>query len=547
MEPAIEIAGSHRYLVLLVEDDESHAELIRRAFEDRPAIILTVAHRLDEAVQVLQQGMPDVVIADLRLPDGRGIELCRGGGNYPIVIMTSQGSEGDAVEAMRAGALDYLVKSDEMFGEMPHVVDRTLREWRLLQAHARASRQLQSQYEVASALATSSTLEEAGPPILESICRCVGWPVGELWRVDDAAGVLRRVAFRGAEPEHQPIASKSGDRTFAMGEGFPGATWAAGGQHSVVYSEQGSVERHLPVDGEPGLRCGYGFPIHTSDGRIFALFTFYAEDLGSPNGDIERLLGTVSAQLDVFAERQREQEERRRLQRELIDRERLAAVGETAATLAHEIGNPLNSMYMQAQLLKRRLAKLPELEPRINQIVDVLLAENVRLSQLLNDFRSMSRRSALHMVPTDMNALLEELFLLQQPLLDVGSIEVVREIPAELPTVMGDAGKLKQVFMNLVKNAVEAMPTGGRLTVHAEVEDQRLVIDVVDSGVGLPEDIDVFEPFQTTKVSGTGLGLAVARQVLAAHEGTIGCSSTPGTGTTFRVVLPLGASAREHR
>jgi signal transduction histidine kinase len=112
---------------------------------------------------------------------------------------------------------------------------------------------------------------------------------------------------------------------------------------------------------------------------------------------------------------------------------------------------------------------------------------------------------------------------------------------------MGDAAKLKQVFMNLIKNAVEAMPDGGRITVHAEVEDQRLVIEVVDTGVGLPAGIDVFEPFQTTKPAGTGLGLSVARQVLAAHEGTIGCSSVPGGGTTFRVVLPLAASARERR
>lgn len=235
------------------------------------------------------------------------------------------------------------------------------------------------------------------------------------------------------------------------------------------------------------------------------------------------------------------------LQERLLERERLAAIGTTAASFAHEIGNPLNSMYMQAQLLKRRLAQVSGLEPRIPQIVDILLSENVRLSQLLHDFRSVVRRNALQRAPTDMNALLEELFALKQPLLDMGGIEVVREIPAGLPTVMGDAAKLKQVFMNLIKNAVEAMPDGGRLTVHAEVEDQRLVIEVVDTGVGLPAGIDVFEPFQTTKPSGTGLGLSVARQVLAAHEGTIGCSSTPGGGTTFRVVLPLAASARERR
>ncbi|MCX4247290.1 ATP-binding protein [Paraliomyxa miuraensis] len=524
--------------ILLVEDDESHAELIKRAFEDRPAIILTVAHRIDQAIRALQEGMPDMVIADLRLPDGRGIDLCRGK-DFPIVIMTSQGSEGDAVEAMRAGALDYIVKSDLMFSELPHVVDRAMREWELERAHARATRQLQSQYEVASALATSVSLEQAGTRILESICHCVEWPLGELWRVDEQAEVLRRVAFYATETAIVRVETEGGEPVFARGEGLPGTTWAKGAQLSILHPEDAPAERRRPVISRLGLRCGYGFPIRTSDGRIFALFSFYAQDIGHPNGDIERLLSTISAQLDVFAERQREQEERRRLQRELVDRERLAAVGETAATLAHEIGNPLNSMYMHAQLLQRRLARLPDVDPKITQGLEVLLAENVRLTNLLHDFRSLSRRNALTLVPTDMNDLLDELFALEQPLLDMGAVEVVREIPPGLPTILGDASKLKQVFMNLVKNAIEAMPTGGRLTVTATTDEQRLLIDFTDTGAGLPEGIDVFEAFQTTKAAGTGLGLPVARQVLAAHEGTIGCSSTPGGGTTFRVVLPL--------
>ena len=538
MEPTDQVAASPERRVLLVEDDESHAELICRAFEDSPAYVITVAHRLGDALRLLEQALPDMVIADLRLPDGRGIELCQGTA-YPIVIMTSQGSEADAVEAMRAGALDYIVKSDAMFSEMPHVVDRALREWRLERAHARATGQLQSQYEVASALATSSTLEEAGPRILESICRCVEWPVGELWRVDQSAAVVRRISSWVLEPELRRVEAQDDVRELARGEGLAGATWAAGAPQSVVHAAGAPHERQRPVIAELGLHCGYGFPIHTSDGRIFAVFTFYARELGSPSGDIERLLGTVSAQLDVFAERQRAQEERRRLQRELVDRERLAAVGETAATLAHEIGNPLNSMYMQAQLLQRRLARVPGLDPKIVRGVEVLLAENVRLSQLLQDFRSLSRRNAVTSAPTDLRALLDDLLVLGQPLLDMGAIEVVREIPSELPSVMGDAAKLKQVFMNLIKNAVEAMPTGGRLTVRASAGDERLTVDVVDTGVGLPEGLDVFEAFQTTKASGTGLGLPVARQVLAAHQGTIGCFSEPGSGSTFRVVLPI--------
>ena len=530
------MSESAKQRVLLVEDDEMHAELITRAFEDAPAVIITVARRLDEAVAALQKGLPDIVIADLRLPDGRGIDLCEDKG-CPIVIMTSQGSEADAVEAMRAGALDYVVKSDEMFSEMPHVVDRALREWRLIHAHARADRLLQSQYEIASALATCGTLEEAGPRILRSICACAGWPVGELWRADRDGTELRRVAFFTLEPELAVL--REDGSTLHRGTAVPGVTWDRGHALLLPDLEHEDAVAVRPSVVASGLRCAYGCPVVTSDERTFGVFSFFARGVCTPDEDINRLMSTVSAQLGVFAERQWAEEERRRLQRELVARERLAAVGETAATLAHEIANPLNGMYLQGQLMQRRLRRVPDLDPKIMEAMELLLAENVRLTQLLQEFRSLSRGERVALAPVDIVAVIDHVLTLNRPLLEAGGIAIEREIDGEPPFVDGDEGKLTQVFMNLIKNAAEAMPKGGTLSVHVAVEDRQLVVEIHDTGIGLPDDIDVFQPFQSTKASGTGLGLPVARQVLAAHEGTIGCRARAGCGTTFRVALPL--------
>lgn len=522
--------------VLLVEDDEMHAELIKRAFEDAPAVILTVARRLDEAVAALRQALPDIVIADLRLPDGRGIDLIEGKA-CPIVIMTSQGSEADAVEAMRAGALDYVVKSDEMFSDMPHVVDRALREWRLIQAHERADRMLQSQYEIASALATSGTFEEAGPRILRSICESAGWPVGEFWRVDRDETQLRRAAFCALE--HELNALGEGLSTLHRGAAVPGMTWER--KRAVLLPDLAHVDRAAVREAvvELGLRCAYGCPVVTSDGRTFGVFTFFARSISTPDEGIKRLMGTVSAQLGLFAERQWADEERRRLQQELVASERLAAVGETAATLAHEIANPLNGMYLQGQLMQRRLRKVPDLDPKIMEAMELLLAENVRLTQLLQEFRSLSRGEHIALAPVDVVAVVDRVLALNGPLLEAGGIAIEREIEGEPPAIDGDQGKLTQVFMNLIKNAAEAMPNGGTLTVDVAVADRQIAVEVHDTGVGLPDGVDVFQPFRTTKASGTGLGLSVARQILAAHEGTIGCRARAGGGTTFRVALPL--------
>lgn len=523
-----------------------HAELIARAFEDQPTVTLKVVRRLEEARASLDDGdAPDMIIADLRLPDGRGIELCEGR-DLPVVIMTSQGSETDAVEAMRAGALDYIVKSDLMFSEMPHVVERALREWGLAKAHDRADRQLRTQFEIASALATSATLEQAGPRILESVCRGVGWPVGELWLVDEGAQVLRREACCVLEPSLDELIRDEHSAALSKGEGFPGQLWAAGKPTSECPPFPVAREHWRAAIVRLGLRCAYGLPVLASSGRPLAVLTFFAWNLEHVNGDIERLVRTISAQLDVFAERQRAEQTRRSLQRELYERERLAAVGETAATLAHEIGNPLNSMYMHAQLLKRRVSRAAEsLDPKIVEGVDMLLAENKRLAGLLDDFRSLSRGSSLRSGPVHPREMLERLLVLQQPLLESASVQLHRELADELPSFEGDEDKLKQVLLNLFKNAIEAMPEGGHLTVRAAVVDgAHIVIEVQDTGVGVPEGLDVFEPFRTTKPTGTGLGLSIARRVVVAHGGSLSCSSEPGIGTTFRVELPVLPESR---
>jgi GAF domain-containing protein len=256
---------------------------------------------------------------------------------------------------------------------------------------ARADQQLRSQHEIVSALAMSDTLEQAGPQILASICRAVGWPVGELWRVDEEVGVLRRRAAFVLEPELQRIVTEEGDATFAKGEGFPGATWAKGGPFSSPRLSQSSPAQGCHVAAELGLRSGYGFPVHTSDGRIFALLTFYAHELDALDDDLERLLTSVSTHLDRLAARQRAAEDHRRQQPALLARERLAAVGETTATLAHEISNPLNVIYMQAQLLQRQLARMPDVDPTLTRRVELMLEANVRLAELLHDFRSRAQ------------------------------------------------------------------------------------------------------------------------------------------------------------
>jgi signal transduction histidine kinase len=113
-------------------------------------------------------------------------------------------------------------------------------------------------------------------------------------------------------------------------------------------------------------------------------------------------------------------------------------------------------------------------------------------------------------------------------------------MPPELPEVWVDAEKIRQVLLNLCSNAIEAMPSGGTLTLKADAEPHNVKLEIIDTGSGIPPGFDVFEPFATTKEKGTGLGLMIVRQILAAHHGSVSYESEVGKGTKFRVVLPLG-------
>ncbi|MCA9655716.1 MAG: PAS domain S-box protein [Myxococcales bacterium] len=231
--------------------------------------------------------------------------------------------------------------------------------------------------------------------------------------------------------------------------------------------------------------------------------------------------------------------EKVRMQERLLERERLAAIGTTAASFAHEIGNPLNSMYMHAQLLERRLAKTElELDPKVHASVSALLGETRRLSQLLDEFRALARRHRISVTPTDIAGLVRDVLATETPSLNARGITVERDLPDHLRTSLIDAEKIRQVLLNLIKNAADAMPGGGKLRLVISETKERLRVEVHDTGLGIPEDIDPFEPFVTSKPMGTGLGLPVALQIVQAHGGLLRYEEPEGGGTVFILELP---------
>ncbi len=230
--------------------------------------------------------------------------------------------------------------------------------------------------------------------------------------------------------------------------------------------------------------------------------------------------------------------ERKRMEEKLRESERLAAVGATSAMFAHEVGNPLNGISTTVQMIERDLSRAQNgINPLVFSALGDIKSEITRLGALLHEFRYLARPQRLEQHPVRLENLIKSV-LVPNAYSEKG-VELKIAIPADLPAISVDEEKLKQVVTNLADNAVDAMPEGGTLTVRAYRSRDELCLELADTGIGIAPGVNIFELFTTTKSHGTGLGLAVVRQIVSAHGGRVDYRSVPGTGTTFTVTLPL--------
>jgi len=232
-------------------------------------------------------------------------------------------------------------------------------------------------------------------------------------------------------------------------------------------------------------------------------------------------------------------EERERL------RDRLAALGEMAAMIAHEVKNPLASIEVMAGLLRRQVADRADLQDMLGDIISEAKMANAIVLEVLEFVRPIRLevdRTSIARVVQDAITLAESKLARRGTRLDVN-------VPAALPPIAGDHHQLCQVVTNLLINALEALGGRGCIRVvaieqpgHDEMQPREVVVTVEDNGPGIPADIAerIFNPFFTTKPQGSGLGLAIVRKIVDAHDGRIDVASTPGVGTTFTVTLPVG-------
>lgn len=269
-------------------------------------------------------------------------------------------------------------------------------------------------------------------------------------------------------------------------------------------------------------------------------------------------------------------------QARLVQSERLAAIGQMSAKVSHEVRNPLSSISLNAELLEDELHALPgERRAEAANLVAAIRSQVDVLSAVTEEYLRFARLPKPKLEAGAVAPVIEDLAEFVREELRARRVDLVVDVADELPAARLDPGQIRQALLNLIRNATEAMPDGGTVTIRAQRWDQRaegreqkaesrrqraedgmqerkaglppadcllpsVLIEVRDTGMGvLPENLDrIFEPFFTSKEGGTGLGLAIARQIAADHGGSLTCESTPGVSTTFRLTLPISDGER---
>jgi PAS domain S-box-containing protein len=517
--PRLQTAALARARVLIVDDNVElvgslHAVLMSAELSDGRAasntIEVSTASRGDDGLAMARVRGFDVAIVDVKLPDTSGVDLIpklREASPFgEVILMTGFATMDAAIGALRSGAYAFVPKSFRP-EELVSTVEQALAKVRLAREREEFERRYRALVELTDVLVVGLDADDcvallnrkastyAGVEPGES----VGRPFVESWIPEEDSTRMREAIALARSGRTQEVEAAFAD---------PAAVGAIRNAPQVSSRElretpaRRRVRWHLSMarGGADGADLVYGFGIDVT--------------------------------------------ERRALEKRAADAEALSAMGTLALNLAHEIRNPLNAAILQLHLLDRHLDRLA-----IDQITrdtlhhkaQIVGDEIGRLSRLLTEFLELARpRGAIRQL-VHFGKLVDDVLDLEQDSAAARGVHVERRFAGEC-VLLGDTEKLKQVVINLVMNALEAMKEGGTLSVEVAVEGDQVRLGVNDTGFGIDPTLlaQVFDPFFTTKEGGTGLGLSIVRKIVDLHCGEVRIESEHNVGTRVTVLLPRG-------
>ena len=407
----------------------------------------------------------------------------------------------------------------------------------------RNDRRRLAQYTVASLLAGSWTLEEAGSPILQTITSIGDWVLSGLWIYDETIGRLRcRTFWEGGSVELKKFGQLSQAIQFGLGEGLPGRVWES---NEPAWIPDVTVDKNFPrapAAREAGLRGGFAFPLFA--GRaVNGVIELFSKHMVEPDPDLLQLVTALGSQIGLFIER-------RRIEKELALAKENAEAASAAkdrflATLSHELRTPLNPVLLWADGVLNQ----PGLDPEIEQGLR-MVCRNIELeARLIDDLLDLTRISRgklqLRLEPADAHELIRHAIEIVRADVNCRHIKLSVALEAKSHWVNVDPPRVEQVFWNILRNACKFTGDNGAISIRSyNSSPNSITVEMTDNGVGIaPEFLEkIFAAFEQLEMrrEGLGLGLAISKAIVEMHGGSIRAQSQgSGKGATFSVTLPV--------
>ncbi|MEK6762878.1 MAG: PAS domain S-box protein [Nitrospirota bacterium] len=420
-------------------------------------------------------------------------------------------------------------------------------------ARRRAERRLVCQYAVTQALSESATLEEAVPKVLHAVGETLEWDLCVFWRVDKVSGVLRCLDLWSAPSvPPDPFIQATWQRVLTRGQGLPGSIWASG---KSAWATDAETDANFSREAQAryvGFHGAFGFPILVGS-EVGGVIEFCSRQVQEPDDELLKMMKDIGLKIGQFAEGARTEGVLRETEAQLRQAQRMEAVGRLAGGMAHDFNNLLTVIRGYSELLLGRLGPADAMRKDTEEIKKAA----DRATGLTRQLLSFSRRQFVETKVVDLNTLVANMDGMLRRLIGEDLVELSTGLDPSTCLMKADPGQIEQVIMNLVVNARDAMPRGGRLTVETKNvtigEEVRLdavgvapgsyvLLAVRDTGLGMDAEVrsHLFEPFFTTKEKGrgTGLGLSTVYGIVQQSGGSITVESAPGQGAIFRIYFP---------